>query len=195
MIFWQLFLTFSKIGIFNFGGGYAMLSLIHNEVVEKQGWLSASEFTDIVAISQSTPGPIGINCATYTGYTAVINSGMPQWAAVMGAILASLSVLWLPFLLMLIISKMLLKAASAENGGRGSVDGMFRILRPAVVGLVAAAAILLMNRENFGSLSDSPFQFFVSVIMFIFAFIGTRLYRIHPIWMMILCGVAGVVIY
>ncbi|MDO4824412.1 MAG: chromate transporter [Bacteroidales bacterium] len=195
MIFWQLFLTFSKIGIFNFGGGYAMLSLIHNEVVEKQGWLSASEFTDIVAISQSTPGPIGINCATYTGYTAVINSGMPQWAAVMGAILASLSVLWLPFLLMLIISKMLLKAASAENGGRGSVDGMFRILRPAVVGLVAAAAILLMNRENFGSLSDSPFQFFVSVIIFIFAFIGTRLYRIHPIWMMILCGVAGVVIY
>lgn len=172
-----------------------MLSLIHNEVVEKQGWLSASEFTDIVAISQSTPGPIGINCATYTGYTAVINSGMPQWAAVMGAILASLSVLWLPFLLMLIISKMLLKAASAENGGRGSVDGMFRILRPAVVGLVAAAAILLMNRENFGSLSDSPFQFFVSVIIFIFAFIGTRLYRIHPIWMMILCGVAGVVIY
>ena len=195
MIFWQLFLTFSKIGIFNFGGGYAMLSLIHNEVVEKQGWLSASEFTDIVAISQSTPGPIGINCATYTGYTAVINSGMPQWAAVMGAILASLSVLWLPFLLMLIISKMLLKAASAENGGRGSVDGMFRILRPAVVGLVAAAAILLMNRENFGSLSDSSFQFFVSVIIFIFAFIGTRLYRIHPIWMMILCGVAGVVIY
>lgn len=195
MIFWQLFLTFSKIGIFNFGGGYAMLSLIHNEVVEKHGWLSASEFTDIVAISQSTPGPIGINCATYTGYTAVINSGMPQWAAVMGAILASLSVLWLPFLLMLIISKMLLKAASAENGGRGSVDGMFRILRPAVVGLVAAAAILLMNRENFGSLSDSPFQFFVSVIIFIFAFIGTRLYRIHPIWMMILCGVAGVVIY
>lgn len=195
MIFWQLFLTFSKIGIFNFGGGYAMLSLIHNEVVEKQGWLSASEFTDIVAISQSTPGPIGINCATYTGYTAVINSGMPQWAAVMGAILASLSVLWLPFLLMLIISKMLLKAASAENGGRGSVDGMFRILRPAVVGLVAAAAILLMNRENFGSLSDSPFQFFVSVIIFIFAFIGTRQYRIHPIWMMILCGVAGVVIY
>ena len=195
MIFWQVFLTFSKIGIFNFGGGYAMLSLIHNEVVEKQGWLSASEFTDIVAISQSTPGPIGINCATYTGYTAVINSGMPQWAAVMGAILASLSVLWLPFLLMLIISKMLLKAVSAENGGRGSVDGMFRILRPAVVGLVAAAAILLMNRENFGSLSDSPFQFFVSVIIFIFAFIGTRLYRIHPIWMMILCGVAGVVIY
>ncbi len=195
MIFWQLFLTFSKIGIFNFGGGYAMLSLIHNEVVEKQGWLSASEFTDIVAISQSTPGPIGINCATYTGYTAVLNSGMPQWAAVMGAILASLSVLWLPFLLMLIISKMLLRAVSAENGGRGNVDSLFRFLRPAVVGLVAAAAILLMNRDNFGSVSDSPFQFFVSVMIFILAFVGTRLYRIHPIWMMILCGVAGVMIY
>ena len=73
MIFLKLFLVFTKIGIFNFGGGYAMLSLIQNEVVEKNAWLTNSEFTDIVAISQSTPGPIGINCATYTGYTAVIN--------------------------------------------------------------------------------------------------------------------------
>ena len=78
MIFLKLFIVFSKIGLFNFGGGYAMLSLIHNEVVEKNEWLTSSEFTDIVAISQSTPGPIGINCATYTGYTAVMNEGYPE---------------------------------------------------------------------------------------------------------------------
>ena len=83
MIFLHLFLTFSKIGIFNFGGGYAMLSLIQNEVVEKHHWLTNGEFTDIVAISQGTPGPIGINCATYVGYTAsstkACHSGPACW--------------------------------------------------------------------------------------------------------------------
>lgn len=109
MIFLQLFYVFSKIGIFNFGGGYAMLSLIQDEVVNKHHWMTINEFTDIVAISQSTPGPIGINCATYTGYTAVIHAGYPTWLAILGAILASLSVIWLPFLLMVSISKFLLK--------------------------------------------------------------------------------------
>ena len=89
MIFLQLFYVFSKIGIFNFGGGYAMLSLIQDEVVNKHHWMTVNEFTDIVAISQSTPGPIGINCATYTGYTAVIHAGFPTWAAVLGAVLAA----------------------------------------------------------------------------------------------------------
>ena len=64
MLFLKLFIVFSKIGIFNFGGGYAMLSLIYGEVVVKNHWLTNAQFTDIVAISQSTPGPIGINCAT-----------------------------------------------------------------------------------------------------------------------------------
>ncbi|MBQ0141476.1 MAG: chromate transporter [Prevotellaceae bacterium] len=196
MIFWQLFLTFSKIGIFNFGGGYAILSLIHNEVVEKQGWLTASEFTDIVAISQSTPGPIGINCATYTGYTAVLHAGMPQWAAVCGAILASVSVLWLPFLLMLVLSKIIIKASQNNKQGSTSIlSSSIYFLRPAVVGFVAAAAILLMNSENFGSVTDTPFKFVVSVILFLFAFVGTRLFKIHPILMTLLCGIAGLIIY
>ena len=85
MIFFELFYVFSKIGIFNFGGGYAMLTLIQDEVVNKHHWLTVDEFTDIVAVSQSTPGPIGINCATYTGYTAVVNAGLPVWAGVLGA--------------------------------------------------------------------------------------------------------------
>ncbi len=190
MIFLRLFLVFSKIGIFNFGGGYAMLSLIHNEVVEKNAWLTSSEFTDIVAISQSTPGPIGINCATYTGYTAVLHEGYPEWLAIVGAILASLSVLWLPFLLMLSISKLMLKYSKTTI-----MSDIFSLLRPAIIGLIAAAAVLLMSKDNFGDPSSSPFQFIVSLIIFFSAFIGTRFYKVHPILMIILAGLAGLIIY
>ena len=108
MIFWKLFYTFCKIGIFNFGGGYAMIALIQNEVVEKQGWMTMAEFTDIVATSQITPGPIGINVATYAGYTAVVNAGYDPFWGVAGAFLASFSVILLPFILILLISKYLL---------------------------------------------------------------------------------------
>jgi len=190
MIFLKLFIVFSKIGLFNFGGGYAMLSLIHNEVVEKNQWLSSAEFTDIVAISQSTPGPIGINCATYTGYTAVMNEGYPQWMGILGAILASLSVLWLPFLLMLTISKILLKYSKTRV-----VTDIFSLLRPAIVGLIAAAAILLMSTENFGSPTEQTFQFIVSLLIFAFSFVGTRMFKVHPILMIILAGLAGLLIY
>ena len=190
MIFLKLFIVFSKIGIFNFGGGYAMLSLIQNEVVEKNHWLTNSEFTDIVAISQTTPGPIGINCATYTGYTSVINDGYPTWAAILGAVLASISVMWLPFILMLTISKFLLKHHNSYL-----VQSVFRVMRPAIVGLIAAAALLLMSKENFSSWDESPFAFIVSILIFLFAFVGTRLYKIHPILMIILCGIAGLLIY
>jgi chromate transporter len=190
MIFLQLFIVFSKIGIFNFGGGYAMLSLIHNETVVKHAWLTNAEFTDIVAISQSTPGPIGINSATYVGYTAVVNEGYPVWAGIIGAILASLSVIWLPFILMIMISRYLLRHKDSVL-----VGSIFSGLRPAIIGLIAAAALLLMNSENFSSWSESPFSFIVSVLLFLFAFFGTRLYKIHPILMILLCGVAGLAIY
>ena len=73
MIYWKIFITFFKIGLFNFGGGYPMISFIQNEVVFKNGWISNAEFTDIVAVSQMTPGPVGINMATYTGYSATDN--------------------------------------------------------------------------------------------------------------------------
>ena len=189
-LFFQLFFTFSKIGIFNFGGGYAMLSLIQNEVVENHHWLTNGEFTDIVAISQGTPGPIGINCATYVGYTAVVNAGMPSWAGVFGAVLASLSVIWLPFVLMLLVSRFLLKRHDSQP-----VRDVFATLRPAIVGLIAAACLLLMTSDNFSSPSESPFAFIVSILLFLFAFVGTRVYKVHPILMILLCGLAGLLIY
>jgi chromate transporter len=190
MIFFWLFVTFFEIGVFGFGGGYGMLSLIQNETVEHWHWLSSSEFTDIVAISQGTPGPIGINCATYVGYTAVVNNGMPQWAGVIGAVLASLSVIWLPFLLMLMVSRFLIKHHDSKP-----VNDVFSALRPAIVGLIAAACLLLMTSDNFSSPSESPFAFTVSILIFLFAFVGTRIYKIHPILMILLCGLAGLLIY
>ena len=190
MIFLELFYVFSKIGIFNFGGGYAMLSLIQDEVVNKHHWMSINEFTDIVAISQSTPGPIGINCATYTGYTAVIHAGYPTWAAILGAVLASLSVIWLPFILMVTISRYLIRHHDSKN-----VTSVFAALRPVIVGLIGAAAIMLMSKENFGDPSESPFVFVVSIVIFLMAFVGTRLYKVHPIIMILLCGLAGLLIY
>ena len=190
MIFLELFYVFSKIGIFNFGGGYAMLSLIQDEVVNKHHWMTINEFTDIVAISQSTPGPIGINCATYTGYTAVIHAGYPTWAAILGAVLASLSVIWLPFILMVTISRYLIRHHDSKN-----VTSVFAALRPVIVGLIGAAAIMLMSKENFGDPSESPFVFVVSIVIFLLAFVGTRLYKVHPIIMILLCGLAGLLIY
>lgn len=137
MIFLKLFIIFTKIGTFNFGGGYAMLSLIHNETVVKNAWLTNSEFTDIVAISQSTPGPIGINAATYVGYTAVLNQGYPEWMAMIGSVLASLSIIWLPFIIMILISRYLMTHRDSKV-----VKSVFAGLRPAIIGLIAAASLL-----------------------------------------------------
>ena len=102
MIYLQLFWTFVKIGLFTFGGGYAMIALIQNEVTVNHTWLTQQEFTDILAVSQMTPGPVGINTATYTGYTAVLNAGYEPWQAVLGALLASGAVILLPVVLMIV---------------------------------------------------------------------------------------------
>lgn len=189
-IFLHIFLVFTKIGTFNFGGGYAMLSLIHNEVVVKNHWLTNAEFTDMVAISQSTPGPIGINAATYAGYTAVLHQGYPTWAAMLGSVLASLSIMWLPFLLMIAISHYLLTHKDSKM-----VKDIFAALRPAIIGLIGAAAVLLMNRENFGSPTDEPLTFTYSVLLFLAAFFATRYKKANPILLIFLSGILGLILY
>lgn len=190
MILLKLFIVFSKIGIFNFGGGYAMLSLIYGEVVMKNHWLTNSEFTDIVAISQSTPGPIGINVATYVGYTAVINDGYAQWVGFLGSIIASLSIMWLPFILMIAISHYLIMHKNSPI-----VKNIFAALRPTIVGLIAAAAILLINKENFGAPQESLFTFIVSIFIFTIAFFVTKRYKVNPILTMLFCGIIGLFLY
>ena len=146
MIFLQLFYTFFKIGLFGFGGGYAMISMIQGEVVTRHEWLSSTEFTDIIAISQMTPGPIGINSATYVGYSAVVNAGYSHVIGILGSVVATVSVVLPSFILMVLISKFFLKYQKHPI-----IASVFKGLRPGVVGLLAAAALVLMNGENFGT--------------------------------------------
>ncbi len=191
MIYLWLIWTFFKIGLFGFGGGYAMISLIHNEIVMHHQWISASEFTDIVAISQMTPGPIGINAATYVGYSAIQNAGYHgYWYGILGSATATFSLVLPSFILMLIISKFFLKYKKNPN-----VESVLTGLRPAVVGLLAAAALLLMNRENFGTYQDDLFTFVVSIIIFIITFVATKFFKISPILMITVMAVAGICIY
>ena len=182
MVFLQLFYTFFKIGLFGFGGGYAMLSMIQGEVVTRYGWLTSQEFTDIVAISQMTPGPIGINSATYVGFTAT--------GSVWGSIIATLAVVLPSFILMLAISKFFLKYQKHPV-----VEAVFSGLRPAVVGLLASAALVLMNAENFSSPKEDMYSFIISCLIFLVAFVGTRKYKINPILMIVACGIAGLILY
>ncbi|GFZ38719.1 MULTISPECIES: chromate transporter [Bacteroides] len=182
MIYLQLFYTFFKIGLFGFGGGYAMLSMIQGEVVTRYNWVSSQEFTDIVAISQMTPGPIGINAATYVGFTST--------GSIWGSVIATFAVVLPSFILMLTISKFFLKYQKHP-----AVESVFSGLRPAVVGLLASAALVLMNTENFGSPTKDTYTFVISVIIFLIAFIGTKKYKANPILMIIACGIAGLILY
>ena len=190
MIFIELLCSFLMIGLFSFGGGYGMLSVIQGEVVTRHAWLTAAEFTDIVAVSQMTPGPIGINSATYVGYTAVLNTTGSEALAVLGSFTASFAVMLPSVVLMLIVSRFFMKYSKHKN-----VENVFSLLRPAVVGLIASAALLLMTKENFGSPTETPLQFWVSVALFVAAFVAMKFFKVSPILILILAGVFGGVFY
>ena len=187
MIFLQLFYTFFKIGLFGFGGGYAMISMIQGEVVTRHEWLSSNEFTDIIAISQMTPGPIGINSATYVGYSAVVNAGYSHAVGILGSTIATVSVVLPSFILMVLISKFFLKYQKHPI-----IASVFEGLRPGVVGLLAAAALVLMNRENFGSYN---WQILTSIILFAGTFIASYRYKVNPILLIVICGIIGYVTF
>lgn len=190
ILFLLLFYTFFIIGLFGFGGGYAMISMIQGEVVGRYHWLTSQQFTDIIAISQMTPGPIGINSATYVGYTAVVNAGYPQWLGIVGSITATFAVVLPSFILMYTVTRLLIKYR--DNYVVGSI---FSVIRPTVVGLIAAAALILMNAENFSAPDINPWQFGISVFLFAAAFVGTHFFKINPIRMIVLCGIAGLLLY
>ena len=191
MVIWlKLFWTFFKIGLFGFGGGYGMISLIHNDVVEKQHWISNSEFTDIVAVSQMTPGPIGINSATYVGNKAMENAGMSRTEAVAGSLLASFSVMLPSFIIMLLISAFFMRYKKHPL-----VQTVLRWLRPVVVGMLMAAVMLLLNEENLGTYSIDNLQLYISIGLFILAFIATYFWKIGPIKMILLAGLFGGIFY
>lgn len=189
MIFVELFYTFLLIGAFTFGGGYSMIALIQGEVVNHWGWMTAQEFTDLLAVSQMTPGPVGINTATYAGYTAVINAGYPAWAAVCGSLLASFAVIVIPVALVLLVSGWLLRHTDDHR-----VASVMRVVRLAVVGLIAAAALGLVGTESFGSVGLNK-QFIVSVLIFAAVFILSWRYKKSPILLIVASGLVGLIVY
>lgn len=174
MIYAKLFYTFFKIGLFNFGGGYAMISFIQNEVVSRHGWLTNTQFTDIVAVSQVTPGPVGINMATYTGYSATGST----W----GAVIATVAVCLPSFLLLLWLGKYLLK-----NQHTPRMKSVFDVLRPVVVGLIAAAALVLCNAENFID--------YKSVLFFAVSFLLIWTHKVGPVAVLLASAAVSVAVY
>lgn len=189
MIFLDLFITFFKIGLFGFGGGYGMLSLIQHETVERAHWLSTTEFTDIVAISQMTPGPIGINSATYCGYTAIHNAGYGHLMSILGSATATVALVLPSLILMILISRMFMRYMNTRP-----VRSVFAGLRPAVVGLLGAATLLLCNAENFSKPSEDLWQFTISSALFVATAFGTGYLKINPIHMICYSAFAGLLL-
>ncbi|MGI5825281.1 MAG: chromate transporter [Bacillota bacterium] len=171
MIILQILYVFTVIGIMSFGGGYGMISFIQNLVVVKYGWLSMSEFTDMIAISQTTPGPIAVNTATYTGY---------KLGGVLGAAVANLGLLLPALVIVIAVSKIL-----AKNSDNIYVKSTLSGLKPMAVALIVASAITI-GMENIVSLYNA-------VIMCVALFLISYL-KINPIWVLLAFGILGILI-
>lgn len=173
MVYWQLFIAFFKIGLFGFGGGYAMLSLIQHQVVTEHRWISDTEFTNIIAISQMTPGPISINSATYIGYTVT--------RSVWGSVLTTFGVCLPSLLIMLLASYFFIKLRNNVY-----VSTIMRSIYPVVIGLILSAALQLMTRENF--IDFKSYLIFAGALLLLYK-------NMNPILVMALSGVIGFFVY
>lgn len=194
MLYLQLFLSFFKIGLFGFGGGLAILSLIQIEV-EQHGWMTNQEFVDIVAVSQVTPGPIGINCATYVGYTAT--------GSVWGSVLATFAVV-LPSLIIMLTLCRLYTWLNKRLSHNSYWTQTLRMLRFAVIGLIASAALLLIQPTTF--IDGSSWTIFGTIIVcaLLPQWLPTSmpapchsLIRVisHPITLIVASGIVGYILY
>ncbi|SEF68785.1 chromate transporter [Caloramator fervidus] len=172
MILLKLFITFFKIGMFSFGGGYAMLPLIQLQVVEINNWLSKKEFIDIVAVSQVTPGPIAINSATYIGY---------KIGGVIGAVISTIGVCLPSVIIMFILLKFVIRFKN-----NNFIEDIFKFLRPTVLGLILAAAMIIFQESVLG---------FKEFLIFLFVFVLSLKYKLDPILLTLLSGILGYLIF
>ena len=182
MIFFELFATFFLIGMFTIGGGYAMLSLIQNQVVTVHNWISDTTFTDIVAVSQMTPGPIGINSATYVGYEVLANTGASEFLCVLGSFTATFAVVLPSFIIVLAICKVYEKFKDNYM-----FKGIMTGLKPATLGLIGTAALRLATPENFIDWKSFAICFL--------AFLGIFFKKIGPFAALGLGALAGLLLY
>lgn len=168
----KLFLTFAKIGAFSIGGGYAMLPFIQQEVIERNKWMTMKEFSDILAISQMTPGPVAINSATYVGYTQ---------AKVPGSIAATLGVVFPSFIMILIIATFFIKVYEKKP-----VKAVFKGIRPGVLGLLAAAAYTV-TMESVPDIKGA--------VLFLLSFGVLFIKKVDPILVILGAAVLGIILY
>lgn len=177
----QLFWSFLQVGLFSIGGGYAAMPLIQSQVVETHGWLTMSEFTDLITIAEMTPGPIAINSATFVGI---------RIAGIAGAVVATLGCI-LPSL---IIVSVLAYVYYKYKGAKG-LDSVLSCLRPAVVALIAGAGLSILGTVLFGERGIALENVdWVGAGLFAAAFFALRKFKWNPILVMCLCGAAGLCI-
>ena len=192
----DLFGTFFLIGAFTIGGGYAMLSLIQAEVVTGHGWISESTFTDIGAISQMTPGPIGINSATYVGYDVLAHATGSHLMGVLGSATATLALVIPSFVLVLLIVRFYTKFKSSVL-----FEGVMGWLRPTVVGLIGAAAVILIVKTTWFqgtpsfSIVRENFPDWKSWCLLATAFAASMWGKVNPILVILGGAVLGLLIY
>ena len=192
----QLFGTFFLIGAFTIGGGYAMLSLIQGEVVTAHHWISESTFTDIVAISQMTPGPVGINTATYVGYDVLSQATGSHLLGIAGSATATLALVIPSFILVLLIVRFY-----TQFKNNVLFEGVMGWLRPAVVGLIGAAAIILIVRTTWFqgtpafTVVAENFPDWKSWCLLAAAFAASYWGKLNPILVILAGALLGVLIY
>lgn len=192
----QLAWTFFVIGAFTIGGGYAMLSLIQNQVVVEHPWISEGTFTDIVAVSQMTPGPIGINSATYVGYDVLFNATGSQLLGVCGSLTATLSLMLPSFVIMLLIVHFYTKFRTSQL-----YAGTMSWLKPTVVGLIGAAAVILILKTTWTGgvpqvqVVQENFPDWKSWCLLAAAFAASYWGKMNPIHVILAGAVLGVLLY
>ncbi len=181
MIYLDLFLTFLKIGLFTFGGGYAMLPMIQEEAA-LHGWLDQSELIDFIAVSESTPGPFAVNIATFVG---------TRTGGIFGGLCATLGVVLPSFVIILIVARCYQKFKSNKL-----VTGAMNGLKPAVVGLIAAALLSLTQTvffpQGLSAAALGTAQFYVSLGIFAVAVV-LAFKKLHPILIILLSAVIGII--
>ncbi len=196
VLFLQLAWTFFVIGAFTIGGGYAMLSLIQNQVVVEHPWISEATFTDIVAVSQMTPGPVGINSATYVGYNVLVNATGSQVLGVCGSFTATLALMIPSFIIMLLIVKFYQKFKTSKLYA-GTMDW----LKPCVVGLIGAAAVILVLKTSWTGFTPTVevvkenFPDWKSWLLLGGAFVAGYWGKVNPIYVILAGALAGILLY
>ena len=192
----QLAWTFFLIGAFTFGGGYAMLSLIQNQVVVEHSWISESAFTDIVAVSQMTPGPIGINSATYVGYEVLQGATGSHLLGICGSLTATLSIMLPSFILMLLIVRFYEKFRTSTL-----YAGTMAFVKPAVVGLIGAAAVILILKTTWTGFTPNVqvvadnFPDWKSWVLLGGALAAGYWGKVNPIYLILAGAVLGIILY